>query len=136
MAVMATMNKTVMAVSILAVSVLACGTSTPRKLELYPSPTVLPTQTERVVIHTSTPLSTYTPIVKVVTSTSEPGYLCVTAVDTVHLRPSPSVENYPVMVLSSGARLTDLGGRDGNWAFVSTGKERGWINLDFVKLCE
>lgn len=120
----------------LAITILACGSTTPRRLNLYPSPTVLPTQTERVVVWTSTPLSTYTPIVKEVTSTPKPEYLCVTAVETVHLRPSPSIQNYPIKVLKNGARLTDLGGRSGNWAFVSNGEEQGWVHQKYLEQCE
>ena len=100
------------------------------------TPSAPPTQTPWVLEITTTPVYTYTPIVKEVTSTPKPEYLCVTAVETVHLRPSPSVQNYPITVLQNGTRLTDLGGRSGNWAFVSNGEEQGWINLDFVKNCE
>lgn len=139
------MRKPILA-AILAIlaTILACRMtpSEPRRLELYPSPTVLPTQTERVIVHTSTPLSTYTPIVIEVTSTPEPeGYLCVTASEAVYLRPSPGVDNYPITPLPLGARLTDFGGRDlggreEEWAFVQFGSRRGWVNLSYVQICE
>lgn len=132
---MALRNKA-LAVGVLALAIIACGSSAPRRLNLYPSPTVLPTQTERIVVWTATPLSTYTPIVKEVTSTPNPEYLCVTATVAVHLRPSPSSDNYPVMVLPNGARLTDLGGRNGNWSFVSYGDKSGWVNSDYTKNCK
>lgn len=139
------MRKPILAIlaSILALILanVACGRTETRRLELYPSPTVLPTQTERVVVHTSTPLSTYTPIVQVVTSTPEPsGYLCVIAAESVYLRPSPGVGNYPITPLPLGARLADLGGRnendDGSWAFVVFGRARGWVNTDYVESCK
>ena len=133
------MKRTFFALCILTVAALACrtGPSEPRRLDLYPSPTVLPTQTARVVVHTSTPLPTQTPVVQVVTNTPEPeGYLCVTAVEAVHLRPSPSTKNYPITPLPHGAKLTDLGGREEDWAFVVFGRTQGWVKLDFVEKCE
>lgn len=123
-------------VFVLAISMLACGSTTPRRLNLYPSPTVLPTQTERIVVWTATPLSTYTPIVKEVTSTPNPEYLCVTADEAVHLRPSADLTGYPIASLPKGTRLTDLGGRENEFAFVTNGEQQGWVKLDFVKICE
>lgn len=110
--------------------------SEPRNIELYPSPTVIPTQTERIVIHTSTPLPTTTPIVMEVTSTPVPGYLCVTADENVYLRPSADLTGYPIAPLPNGTRLTDLGGRDGRFAFVSYGEFSGWVHLKFIQNCK
>lgn len=100
------------------------------------TPSAPPTQTPRIVEITTTALSTYTPIVKVVTETPEPGYLCVTADEAVHLRPSPSIENYPIDVLKNGTKLLDLGGRDGEWRFVRFDKQTGWVNQAYVTACE
>lgn len=103
-------------------------------------PLAEPTQTERVVIYTTTPVYTYTPLVKIVTETPSPEYLCVTAIENVNLRPSPGTENYPITPLPFGAKLVDLGGRDeatdGSWAFVSFGRKRGWVNLAYLENCE
>jgi hypothetical protein len=111
--------------------------SEPReRIDLYPSPTVLPTQTERVVQITTTPVFTYTPIVKVVTETPKPGYLCVTADENVYLRPSADLTGYPIAPLPNGSRLTDLGGRNGSFAFVSYGEFSGWVHLKFVINCK
>jgi hypothetical protein len=104
------------------------------------TPSAPPTQTARVVRITTTPVYTYTPIVKVVTSTPIPAYLCVIADEAVYLRPSADNQNYPISPLPSGSRLTDLGGRKenefGKWAFVAYQDEQGWVNLNFAENCK
>jgi hypothetical protein len=118
------------------VTIIACGRTAPRRLELYPSPTVLPTQTERVVIYTTTPLSTYTSIVKEVTSTPKPEYLCIVADEAVYLRPSASMDNYPISPLPNGARVLRLGGEKEDWIFVEYGEFSGWIRQEYLKNCK
>lgn len=130
------MKRLVMAGFSLVLVGLACGRTTPRTLDLYPSPTVLPTQTERIVVWTSTPVQTYTPLVKIITETPSPKYLCVSADEAVHLRPSPGIDNYPIEVLKNGSKVMDLGGRDGDWGFFSYGSEQGWISLKYLETCK
>lgn len=100
------------------------------------TPTSPPTQTPRIVQITTTPIYTYTPIVKIITETPSPEYLCVTAIETVHLRPSASTDNYPVMVLENGSRLTDLGGRKEKWIFVQYGEFSGWVHQKYLDNCK
>lgn len=114
---------------------LACGNTAPRKLSLYPSATVefVPTQTERVVIWTQTAAASPTPKVIVVSETPVvAGEFCVSALVAVYLRPSPNLKNYPITEIPNGTRLKDLGGRDGNWAFVEFGDKRGWVHEDYL----
>jgi hypothetical protein len=100
------------------------------------TPTPPPTQTERVVIHTTTPIYTYTPIVKIVTETPSPEYLCVTADENVYLRPSPGIDNYPITPLPNGTRLmTDLGGKKEEWIFVQYGELSGWVHQKYLEDC-
>lgn len=118
----------------LILATLACGRTVPRELNLYPSPTPDVTQTAFVVEITTTPVSTYTPIVQIVTE--EPAEsLCVDAVVAVHLRPSPSNQNYPISVLLNKTVLEDLGGRSGEWVFVKHGEQSGWVHSDYVVAC-
>lgn len=118
----------------LAVIALACGGTAPRKLNLYPSPTPNPTQTPYVKEVTTTPENTTTPVVIVVTL--EPSsHLCVDASVAVHLRPSPSNENYPITVLVNKTVLEDTGSRKENWAFVRYGELSGWVNTKYVIAC-
>lgn len=126
----------------LVVALCACqrGTSDSERI-VFPTNTSPATQTPIYVPITTTPVFTYTPIVIEVTSTPEPdGYLCVTASEAVYLRPSPSVDNYPITPLPLGAKLRDFGGRedndDGSWAFVQFGSRRGWVNSSYVQICE
>jgi hypothetical protein len=103
---------------------------------LYPTPTVLPTQTPFVVEVTTTALPTQTPNVVIVSPTPDAlGELCVTANEAVYLRPSPNVDNYPIQEIPNGSALGDLGGRNGNWAFVELGENRGWVNMDYLGDC-
>lgn len=130
------MKRVLVAVFVAAVVSLACGSENPRRLELYPSPTVVPTQTQRIVVWTSTPELTYTPVVKIITGTPENTvFLCVSADEAVYLRPSANNQNYPVAPLPNGARLTDLGGRDGKWVFVEYDELSGWVHQDYIENC-
>src|SRR4051794_25714251 len=71
-----------------------------------PSP-VVPTQTPYIVEITNTPQPTQEVLAK-----------CVSASETVYLRPSPSTDNYPIEAMVNGTKVTDLGGHSGNWYFV------------------
>lgn len=117
---------------ILAVSTLACGSQTPRRLELYPSVTPDPTQTPFVLEVTKE-------VVRQITNTPEPTestvLLCVDASESVYLRPSPSTDNYPVTSLPNGEQVVDLGGRDGDWMFVRWQDKAGWVNQDYLEKC-
>jgi hypothetical protein len=115
-------------------AMLACRVSPaePRTLNLYPSETPDATQTA-VVVRITVPV-----IVQITNTpepTGEPVVLCVVAQTAVHLRPSPSNDNYPIEALKNGSRLTDLGGRDGAWLFVRVGTTEGWVHGDFVQEC-
>lgn len=115
---------------------LACGGSyTPKTLDLYPTSTSNPTQTPNIVKIeiTTTPLPTSVPIV--VSATAESGFLCVTAVENVYLRPTPSMENSPIVALPENTRLEDRGSRSGNWLFVAVKDKVGWVNSAYVKPC-
>ena len=123
---------------------LACGgVATPRVLNLYPSPTVLATQTP-VYIEKEVQVTTVverTTIVEVTNTPQSVGKFCVSAPVAVHLRPSPNDQNYPIMALPNGAELTDLGGRDENWLFVQYVDQegqvkQGWVNGAYVADCE
>lgn len=103
---------------------------------LYATQTVLPTQTPIVVQITTTALATQTPDVVVVSATPNYTKLCVNAVVAVYLRPSPSVDNYPIRELPNGSELVDLGGRDGKWLFVQFGDKVGWVYSDYLGGCE
>lgn len=130
------MIRVLVAVFVAAVVSLACGSENPRRLELYPSPTVVPTQTERIVVWTSTPELTHTPVVKIVTGTPENTvFLCVSADEAVYLRASPDTEFHPIAPLPNGTKVTDTKTRSGNWAFVQLGEDAGWINTKYLKEC-
>lgn len=110
--------------------------------DLYPSPTSEASQTPLVRVVTTTPLATQTPLVVVYTTTPVPtaenARLCVTAVEAVNLRPSPTTENF-IAVLRNGQQIVDLGGRDGSWMFVQVdeaGKKRGWVKTEYVGKCK
>lgn len=128
------MNRKALFLVAMTVFVLACGGTAPRKLELYPTPTVDPTQTPIFVVWTGTPDVTYTPIVVVVTQTPRVAELCVN-VEAVYLRPAPNTVNYPVAPVPNGEKVRDLGGRDGAWAFVALGSKQGWIKLEYLGTC-
>jgi hypothetical protein len=123
--------------SLLVVVQLACTRSDSGGERLvFPTQTPQITQTPFLVEITTTPALTYTPVVKEVTSTPQPGYLCVTADENVYLRPSADLTGYPIAPLPNGSRLTDLGGRNGRFAFVSYGEFIGWVHLKFVINCK
>lgn len=130
------MNKTLttLILPVILVSILACG-GAPRKLALYPTPTVDPTQTPVFVVWTGTAPATYTPIVVVVTQTPQVAEMCVKATEAAYLRPAPNLDNYPVAPVSNGAKVRDLGGRDGAWAFVAFGGKKGWIKIEYLGAC-
>ncbi len=129
--------RTYAALVVLLLVSLACSSGAPRRLDLYPTPTIIPTQTERLVVWTQTPNATFTAVVVVVSATpNAPVMLCVSASESVYLRPSPNADNYPLATLPNGTHLQDLGGRSGNWRFVATPAMRGWVNDGFLEVCE
>jgi hypothetical protein len=136
-------QKTIVSAIILLFAILACGAPSPReKPVLFPSPTSNATQTP--IIYTSTPQPTYTPlstqtpeiIVVIATSTLPSTRLCVIADEAVYLRPSASDDGYPITPLLKGSVLTDLGGRNGNWAFVQFDDKTGYANLNWLGECD
>lgn len=123
---------------VLVMAIMACRTSPPerRELNLYPSPTTEATQTPVVVQITTTPPFTYTPIVIEVTNTPKPvEKLCVSALETVHLRPSANTLGYPILVLENGTVVEDLGGRDGKWFYVRYVETQGWVDSNYLTAC-
>lgn len=125
------------ALVVLALGILACGGQSNVELLRFPTPTTnSPTPLVVVQEITSTPAPTQTPNVIVLTQTpNELGTFCVSALVAVHLRPSPSTENYPVQTIPNGTEVVDLGGRSGNWIFVELGTQRGWVNGDYLTDC-
>jgi hypothetical protein len=99
-------------------------------------PLVEPTQTPFIIVYTSTPVSTYTQLVKEVTSTPKPEYLCVVADEAVYLRPSASMDNYPISPLPNGARVLRLGGQKEDWIFVEYSEFSGWVHSEYLESCE
>jgi len=130
------MNRLILLFGFLALGVLACGSTEPRpKLNLYPTVTIIPTQTPRFIVWTQTPNATYTPVVVVVSPTPNSKTLCVSANVAVYLRPSPSSENYPITSIPNGSSVRDLGGRSGDWYFVALGDVQGWVNSEYLNDC-
>lgn len=130
------MKRIIFASTILAISALACATGSPRKLELYPSPTVLPTQTPFVLEITTTPLPTdFVIITTTPVPTENTVFLCVSANEAVYLRASPGTEFHPITPLSNGTKVIDTKTRSGNWAFVQLGEDAGWINTKYLERC-
>lgn len=123
---------------LLVLAILSCNLapSESKVLDLYPTPTQAITQTAFIVQITTTPPPTPTPLVVVVSSTPESGYLCVTADENVYLRPSPSMENHPIVPLPRGTRIADSGSRSGNWAFVKVDEYSGWVNTLWTTPCK
>lgn len=123
---------------LLVLAILSCNLapSESKVLDLYPTPTQAITQTAFIVQITTTPPPTLTPIVVVVSSTPESHFLCVTADENVYLRPSPSMENHPIVPLPKGARIADSGSRSGNWAFVKVEGFSGWVNTLWTTPCK
>lgn len=121
--------------------ILACRTGPSERSErpnLYPTPTENPTQTPVVVRvkETVVVIQTTTPKPTMTIRPTEEVRLCVTATEAVHLRPSPSTENYPILQLERGEEVVDLGGRNSIWMFVQYRDKRGWVNGNFVEECE
>ena len=106
----------------------ACQREGRRELVLYPTPTVVPTQTPFLVQITTTPVM----VVIEITHTPTSSTLCVKATVAVYLRPSPSDQNYPITEIQNGERLSDLGGRNGKWMFVEIGDKQGWVHEYYV----
>lgn len=115
-----------------------CGSQEVRTPFVFWSPTPDFTQTPivvevvrtAVVVWTTTPVPTETKVSEQIIK------LCVTATEAVHLRPSPSTENYPILQLERGEEVVDLGGRNSIWMFVQYRDKRGWVNGNFVEECE
>jgi hypothetical protein len=130
------MKKALLALSVLAVSVLACGGAPRKQLVLYPSPTVEATQTAFVqtVVATKVVQITTTPVPSITITPVR--QLCVSADEAVYLRPSASIDNYPIVQLGNGTEVVDLGGRDGDWLFVQVDDKRGWINGKYLSACK
>jgi hypothetical protein len=127
-------KKAALGVFILALGVLACGSSDPLpKMNLYATVTVEVTQTPLIIVISETPNATQTPAVILVTET--PNALCVYAIEAVYLRPSPSIDNYPVTAVPNAAKVYELGGKSGEWIFVRYGTFDGWINSSYIKDC-
>ena len=136
------MNQIFIAFLILVLAMLACGNPAPeyvlRGWTVTPSMEVLPTQTPYVVTQevVMEQLVTGTPIYIEITNTPEPvAELCVLADVAVHLRPSPSTQNYPIEVLANETKVQDLGGRDGKWWFVSVSDKQGWVDSNYLADC-
>jgi hypothetical protein len=127
------------AVFVLVLAMMACGSPAPeyvlRGWTVTPS-IVASTQTPIVVIHTSTPLPTLTPVYVEITNTPEQVLAkCVSASVAVHLRPSPNTSGYPIEALANGIEVKDLGGRSGKWWFVSVGDKQGWVDSGYLGRC-
>lgn len=120
----------------------ACGgmylvTPTPAVSTVYLSPTSEATQEIKVEV-LSTPMpsiyTTSTPVLPTATKTTV--QLCVSATVTVNLRPSASEKGYPITQLKNGQVVVSLGGRQGEWVYVSVNEKlQGWINEKYLKEC-
>lgn len=139
---MKSVRNLLIALGILALGALACGGQTTNSDERFAFWTVTPnaTSTPLVVVHTSTPLPTYTPneptVIVLTQAPNELGTLCVSALVAVHLRPSPNAVNYPIAPVPNGEKVTDLGGRNGQWIFVQYGDKQGWVFRDYLTQCQ
>jgi len=121
---------------VLVLASLACGTKTQewqtRGWTVTPSQVVtqvLPTQTPYFIEITQTPQPT-----EIMTGTPQM-YLCVTANETLYLRPSANMSGSPIVTLKNGQRITDLGGRDNGFWFVKVDAQQGWVFGKFVVGC-
>lgn len=131
-----------LSLGVLALLILACGgtylvTLTPAVSTIYLSPTSEATQEIEVeVLKTPTPpIYTRTPVLPTATNTTV--QLCVSATETVNLRPSPSEKGYPITQLKNGQEVIGLGGRQGEWTYVSVNdKLQGWINEKYLSECK
>jgi hypothetical protein len=124
------------------VLMLACGSAVPTpdrqatlRAALYPSPTPDATQTPVLVEITKVVQITVTPQPTAKPTMTRQIKLCVTAIETVYLRPSASERNYPITTLTNGVEVMDRGGRDGEWIFVEVGDKQGWIHSKYIKPC-
>jgi hypothetical protein len=61
--------------------------------------------------------------------------LCVLQDNTVYLRNTPNVEEYPLGVLQQGDRVYPNGGVMDNWMQVSSPLGNGWVNAQYVGTC-
>jgi uncharacterized lipoprotein YajG len=133
-----TMKAMILFVTVLMLAALACGQPAPeyilRGWTVTPSPTANaePSQTPIVIQETVVVIEQITNTPE---PTGEPIALCVSAQETVHLRPSPNTDGYPITVLENGARVNDLGGRSGQWLYVSVEDKQGWINGAYLGNC-
>jgi hypothetical protein len=126
------MKQFVLVILVLVLASVSCRTgSKVRRVDLFLSATATFANTPTLV------LPTQTSVIVVVSATPAPSVgKCVIAPEAVHLRPSPSNENYPIMALPNGAQVIDLGGRSDKWMFVQFGDKQGWIHGDFVGECQ
>jgi len=126
--------KVALALLILALGILACGSGERRQLILYPTATSVPNVTPTTVIV----LVTVAPQLVVVEVTPTPNSvrLCVNAETAVYLRPAPNEKNYPITAVPNGVELTELGGRSENWVFVKFGEDEGWIYGNYLSECQ
>jgi hypothetical protein len=101
--------------------------------------TVTPSLTSTVANTPTLVLATQTPFIGEITSTPQPTAevlaKCISADVAVHLRPSPSTENYPIEALANGIEVKDLGGRSGKWWFVVVGDKQGWVDSNYLGEC-
>jgi hypothetical protein len=127
-----------LAVTALVVAQLACAAPADRgPVVLYPSATPNATQTPVVVtVVAQVTVVAHQTVVAQVTTTPRGDKYCVTAEETVYLRPSPSTDNYPVVALAHGAVVAHLGGRNGDWMFVQYEDKTGWVNKDYIGDCK
>jgi hypothetical protein len=128
---------------VLALLTLACGgtylaTPTLAVSTIYPSITSEATQETPVeVLNTPTPPIYTTRTLVPSTATNTTVQLCVSATETVNLRPSASEKGYPITQLKNGQVVVSLGGRQGEWIYVSVNeKMQGWINGKYLSNCK
>jgi biopolymer transport protein ExbD len=133
---MARMNRAVMAVVLLVLVSVACRRGETERVNLFPSPTPDATQTPVYVQVTQVVQITVTPQPTAKPTMTRQIKLCVTAIETVYLRPSASENNYPVTTLTNGVEVVDKGGRDGEWIFVEVGDKQGWVYAEYIKPCQ
>lgn len=127
------MRNVALATLALAIAALACSTgpTTPRpNIWNTSTPVVVTAQVTKITIVTTTPV-----VIEVTPTSRPPIHLCVVADEAVYLRPSPSVDNYPITEMVRNSQVVDLGGRSGTWLFVRYGTYDGWVNLRYVKEC-
>ena len=125
------MKRIVFTVFLLVLATISCRTgSSERSVNLFPSATV-------TFANTITPIvPTQTAVIVVVSATPKPSVgKCVNAIVAVYLRPSPSNENYPIMVLPNSVEVIDLGGRSGKWLFVQYNDKQGWVHSEYLQTC-